>query len=190
VDLGAPMPVLAIDEPLPTVAVIGFGRPVLFIAEQVLRECTPAELGAMICHETAHVTGRDNWKRFIVRACPDLVSRGSTLERAWCAAVEQAADAAAVASRPSVAMDLAQALIRVARLAPMPALPEFISAFYRGGSIETRVRRLVEPPVAAEGLRPAGCLLMCAMAAILTASVIAGAPAVQQFFEVAIRRLP
>ena len=40
----APVPVFAIDEPFPTVAVVGVSRPVLFIAERVLRECTADEV--------------------------------------------------------------------------------------------------------------------------------------------------
>lgn len=193
VSLGAPMPVFAIDGPLPTVAVVGFSRPALFIAEHVLRDCTAAEIEAIVCHETAHVTARDNWKRLIIRVCPDVLRGGAALERAWCAAVEQAADAAAVATRPSIAIDLAQALIRVARLAPMTALPDSVSAFYRGGSIEARVRRLVDPPAVHEGVRASGCLLMCTMVAVLGALAvltISGAPTVQQFLEAAIKHLP
>ena len=79
----APMPVFAIEESFPTVAVVGFSRPALFIAERVLRECTADEVRAMVLHECAHVTHRDNLKRFLIRACPDVAARGSALDRAW-----------------------------------------------------------------------------------------------------------
>src|SRR4051794_36247466 len=69
----APIPVFAIDDAFPTVAVVGFSRPALFIAERVLRECPPDEVRAMLLHECAHITHRDNLKRFFMRACPDIV---------------------------------------------------------------------------------------------------------------------
>jgi hypothetical protein len=143
--IDVPIPAYAVEDDFPTVAVVGCVRPVLFVAERVLRECTGDEVRAMVSHECAHLVARDNVKRFFIRACPDALRRGSALERAWSCAAEEAADAAAVAANPAFALDLAQALIRVARLAPI-APPELASAFYLGGSIESRVRRLVEPP--------------------------------------------
>ena len=72
--IDAPIPVFAIEESFPTVAVVGFSRPALFIAERVLRECTADEVRAMVLHECAHVTHRDNLKRFLIRACPDVAA--------------------------------------------------------------------------------------------------------------------
>ena len=143
--LDAPIPVFAIEESFPTVAVVGFSRPALFIAERVLRECSPDEVRAMVLHECAHVTHRDNLKRFFIRACPDVIRRGSALDRAWTSATEEAADARAAGGDPGSALELAQALIHVARLAPGPSRLEVASAFYLGGSIESRIRRLVDP---------------------------------------------
>ncbi|HEX6463681.1 MAG TPA: M48 family metalloprotease, partial [Vicinamibacterales bacterium] len=144
IGLESTLPVYAIDAAFPTVAVVGITSPTLFIAERVLAECSVNEVRAMIAHECAHVYARDNLKRFALRACPDLLSRRSDVMRAWVAATEEAADAAAVTSRPGSALDLAQALIRVARLAPS-ATPELASSFYPGGDIERRIRRLVDP---------------------------------------------
>ena len=70
------------------------------------------------------------------------MSSARSLDRAWSRAAEEAADAVAVAGNPGFALELAQALIRVARLAPTPQAPALASAFYLGGSIESRVRRL------------------------------------------------
>ena len=69
------LPVFAVDAAFPTVAVVGLRRPVLFVAERVLAECSADEVRAMIAHECAHVDGRDNLKRLVLRACPDLLSR-------------------------------------------------------------------------------------------------------------------
>jgi hypothetical protein len=184
-----PLPIFAIDEPYPTVAVVGVTRPVLFISERVLRECSSDEVHVMVRHESAHVTVRDNLKRFIIRACPDTLGTSNLLDRAWSSAAEEAADAAAVADRPASAVELAEALIHVARLAPART-PALASAFYLGGSIESRVRRLIAP--AGERMAPTPIVrafLACATLAI-AAAVIAAAPAVHGLMEVLVTHLP
>lgn len=187
----APMPVFAIEESFPTVAVVGFSHPALFIAERVLRECSAGEVRAMVQHECAHVTSRDNLKRFLIRACPDVLRRNSALDRAWTSAAEEAADARAAGGDPASALALAEALIRVARLAPRVSTLEVASAFYLGGSIESRVRRLVEP---ADSLpdpsRPLGCVMACATALGFAGLVVFAAPAIHQVMEAAVRFLP
>lgn len=182
-----PLPVFAIEETFPTVAVVGVARPALFIAERVLRECGDEEIRAMLHHECAHVTKRDNLKRFVIRACPDFV--GGDLDRAWARAAEEAADAAVVARDPSFAVELAQALIHVARLAPAPQAPSLASAFYRGGSIESRVRRLVQPAPAPASAAPGRHVLVAAALAIAV-SVVAAAPRLYLLIENAVHSLP
>lgn len=187
----APMPVFAIEASFPTVAVVGFSRPALFIAERVLRECTADAVRAMVLHECAHVTHRDNLKRFLIRACPDVLRRDSALDRAWTNAAEEAADARAVAGDPGFALELAQALICVVRLAPRVSTLEVASAFYLGGSIESRVRQLVEP---ADSLpdpsRPFGRVMACTMVSVFAGLIVFAAPAIHQFMEAAVRFLP
>jgi Peptidase family M48 len=187
----SPIPVFAIDESFPTVAVVGFSQPVLFIAERVLRECSTDEVRAMILHECAHITQRDNLKRFLMRACPDVLRRDGTLERAWTSAAEEAADARAVAGDPGFALELAQALIRVARLAPRASTLQLASAFYLGGSIENRVRHLLEPNQSLpDPSRPLGCVIAVTMVGALAALVVLAAPALHELMEVAVRALP
>jgi hypothetical protein len=188
--LDASIPVFAIEESFPTVAVVGFSRPALFIAERVLSECTPDEVRAMVSHECAHVTHRDNLKRFLIRACPD-VRRGGTLDRAWSIATEEAADARVVAANPRFALELAHALIRVARLAPAPRPLELASAFYLGGSIESRVRQLVEPAqTLPDPSRPLGCVVACTTLGVFALLVFTGAGTIHQVMESAVRILP
>jgi Zn-dependent protease with chaperone function len=192
---GAPIPVFAIDDAFPTVAVVGFSRPALFIAERVLRECTRDEVRAMLLHECAHVTHRDNLKRFFIRACPDVLGRTSALDRAWASASEEAADARAAGGDLGSALELAQALIHIARLAPGSSTLHVASAFYLGGSIEARVRRLVEPAdslleSAISYQLSAFSYVACAMALGLVGLVVFAAPAIHQFMEAAVRVLP
>jgi len=183
------LPVFAIDAAFPTVAVVGMVRPVLFVAERVLAECPMDEIRAMIAHESAHVSSCDNVKRFLLRGCPDLLGRRSAVTRAWSAAAEEAADAVAVGTRPGCALDLAQALIRVARLAPA-SVPELASSFYPGGDIERRVRRLIDPVQAPDVPVVLGrWLFWSAGFALVTASVLL-APTLHQVMEALVRIVP
>jgi Peptidase family M48 len=183
-----PIPAYAVEEEFPTVAVVGCVRPVLFVAERVLRECTGDEVRAMVSHECAHLTARDNVKRFFIRACPDMLPRAGALERAWSTAAEEAADAAAVAANPAFALDLAQALIRVARLAPAaPAVQDLpASALYRGEDLNRRIHRLLAPPAA---VATPDRLLGYTIAFGIGLSIIALKP-IHDVVEVAVKWLP
>lgn len=184
----APLPVFAIEEAFPTVAVVGVARPALFIAERVLRECPDDEVRAMLHHECAHVAKRDNLKRFLMRACPDFV--GSGLDRAWARAAEEAADAAVVEHNPRSSLELAQALIHVARLAPAPEAPSLASAFYLGGSIESRVRRLIQPEAPPPAHHRAGRTIAVFAALAAGAAATAVAPAIHRVVETLVHALP
>jgi hypothetical protein len=184
------VPVFAIDETYPLVAVVGFRRPELFISRRVLRECPPDEVRAMVLHECAHIAAADNMKRLVLRACPDLWPATPALETLWARAAEEAADAAAAASRPALRIDLAQALVRVARLATGAHRPLPASAFYLGGSIESRVRRLLDPaePETSAGLPVPAMSAVFALGTILT--IIAFAPALHDAIEAVVGFLP
>jgi beta-lactamase regulating signal transducer with metallopeptidase domain len=186
-DLAPGLPAFVIDEPFPTVAVVGALRPTLFVSERVLAECSAEEINAMVAHERAHVAAYDNLKRLLLRGCPRLPF-AAELESAWSAAAEEAADAAAAAGHPDRRFDLANALIRLARLAPEPNLPAGISAFYPGGGIETRVRLLLNPDQPAR--RSYRWLLAAAGAATIAAAFIASAPAIHAAMEALVRVVP
>ena len=187
-DLDGRVQVYAVDVPYPLVAVVGIARPALFIAERVLTECTVGELQAMIAHETSHIRTLDNARRFALRVCPDLLGDESALTCGWKDAAEEAADAD-VARTPPRALDLAQALIRVARLTP-PSTPALASAFYTGASVEARIRRLINPPAyAAVPMVLRGWVLAVA-AVVLTGAFVLGAPVIHQLMEAAVRLVP
>ena len=186
------LPVYAIDEPFPVVAVVGIWRPAVFVAERVLRECPADEVRAMVRHECAHVGERDNLKRLLMCISPAPGAR--MLDREWAAASEEAADAAAADGSRAVALELAQALIHVARLAPVPVTPRLASAFYRGGNIEDRVRRLLAAGDTSSGsartLRPLNLLMAGSLLAVFAMTVVFAAPALHQTMESFVSLLP
>jgi hypothetical protein len=181
------LPAFAIDDPFPIVAVVGVLRPRLFVAERVLRECTASEVAAMIAHECAHVSARDNLKRLLIRACPGVFGV-ARLDGAWSAAAEEAADARAAGLDAGARLDLAETLIHIARLA-VPQAPPLASAFYLGGSIDDRVRRLVEPAADAAASRWPRLAALAALA-LLVAAIVVSARALHELMEHAVRLLP
>jgi Zn-dependent protease with chaperone function len=177
---GAPVTAFRIEHPFPVIALVGALRPRLFIAAQVLDALTPAELRAAVAHECGHLAARDNLKRALTRACRDALSPlpfGRALDRAWAEEAERAADEFAAGERPRVALDLASALVKIARLAPAGARPAvYASSFIideADANVAERVRRLARlashgaasaPP--ARGPRPASLLWLGASACL------------------------
>ncbi len=146
---GVDVPVFRIVHTFPVMAVVGIIRPRIFIAEQVLEALGPDEFRAAIAHEYGHLRANDNFKRTILRVCRDLVILpvGTSLDRAWAESAESAADAYAASKGRSTALNLASALIKLARIAPKNTGPAvslgscLISE--QSGDVTERVRRLV-----------------------------------------------
>ena len=155
-----------IETPAPIVALAGVRRPRLYLSGSVLDGCGGPLVSAIAAHEMAHRRSGDNLKRLLFEAAADplgLSRVGRQIREAWEVATEEAADDAAVAAG-AIPDDLAEALLRVARLAPGDGFPAaVVAAFYRtevraasprgevmaasprGGAFERRVRRLVAP---------------------------------------------
>lgn len=143
---GAGVPVFAMDHPFPVIAVVGIIRPRIFIARIALESLEPAELQAAIAHEQGHIRFHDNLKRTILRVARDtlLVPIGGDLDRAWSRDVEWAADEFASGKKRSNALDLASAILKLARIAPSSVTS--VAAFLLGeerSEVDDRVRRLV-----------------------------------------------
>jgi len=159
----AGLPAYRITHPFPVVAVLGVRHPRLYVAGQVLSSLGGSELKAVVEHERAHLAARDNLRHWLLRACPDVLAwtpAGSRLERAWLAAAEEAADERAARGGPGAALALAEALLRVARLAPAACsapLPEL--ALHNGDDLARRVRRLAAAPAPPPPARSAAPLL-------------------------------
>jgi beta-lactamase regulating signal transducer with metallopeptidase domain len=138
--------------------VVGNVKPRLFIASKVLEALTKEELTAAIAHERGHLLARDNLKRLSLRACRDLlmlVPLGRSLDRAWAQAAEAAADEHAAREDPERALNLASALIKVAKMVPTRERAEVPLGAYLIGAEETqgvkaRIRRLLD--IASDGI--------------------------------------
>jgi Zn-dependent protease with chaperone function len=146
---GLAIPAFHFAHPFPVLAIVGVFRPRLFIADCVIESLDDHELAAAIAHEAAHLTARDHFKLGLIRACRDvfaLLPGSRALERAWAAEAEAAADERAALASSDAALNLAVALIKIARLtpAPPPVLPAGVYLIGDdAGGIEYRVRRLM-----------------------------------------------
>jgi len=145
------MPAQCIEHSFPVVAVVGSLRPRLFIARTVIETLSQEELTAALAHETGHMIARDNLKRGLLRACRDVLTLlpcGRFLDGHWSEAAEAAADEYAASAGKGVALDLAAALVKIARLVPAGATPIVpAGALLIGnniGAIAWRVHRLTE----------------------------------------------
>jgi Zn-dependent protease with chaperone function len=140
-----------IQHAFPLIGIVGFLRPRLFIASQVLELLTPEEISAAIAHENGHLTARDNLKRGLLRACRDallIIPSGRLLDKSWSEASEEAADENAARQGNDMALDLASALVKIARIIPLGARPTMPAGVFLLGDEETkgiksRVRRLL-----------------------------------------------
>jgi Zn-dependent protease with chaperone function len=179
---GIPLPAFVVNEPFPIVSLVGWLRPRLVVARAVLESCDDDELAAVLAHEAGHSDRRDPWVRLLLRSCPDLLSMtpwAERIERLWAEAAEQDADERAARSGPTRAMDLASALVKVARLGGAgkpPAIP--VSALYRGEGVAGRVARLLELDPATEGKQAptsriaAGFCVLALLAFVPTAAAL------------------
>ena len=145
------IPSYQIEHGFPLIAVVGALRPRLFIAKQIFQSLTPDEMAAALEHEVGHVMAHDNLKRGMVRACRDIliIPCGRRLDNAWLQASEVAADEYAFRSDRRIGLDLASALVKIARLIPSGAKPTmtagaFLVSEEEGLGFKVRVRRLVQ----------------------------------------------
>jgi hypothetical protein len=148
---GITIPAFRIEHQFPVLAIVGTFRPRLFIANQILKSLTDDELLAALAHEVGHVIARDNLKHGLIRACRDMmliIPCGRRLDSDWKEASEVAADEYAAGRDRMVGLDLASALVKIARLVPFgsrPTLPA--GAYFVNGEdpsgFKARVRNLV-----------------------------------------------
>ena len=149
---GIKVPAFRITHSFPIIAIVGTLRPQLFIAGNVLSALTADEMAAAIVHECGHLAARDNLKRTLLRLCRDslfLVPFGRAVERVWAETAESAADEFAARQSAAVALNLASALVRIAKMVPVGARADVPLGAYLVGAEETqgiksRIRRLIE----------------------------------------------
>jgi Zn-dependent protease with chaperone function len=188
---GCPIEIVRVDTLFPVVALMGLFRPRLIVASRVIDACTPGEMDAVVAHELAHLDSGDNLRRTLIAACPDVLAGtavAQAIEGAWAEATELAADDRAAFAGAERRLDLASALVKVARLAvdvappPLPA-----SALFRGEPVADRVRRLLAPPAEAASVRRWIAPVVAIAGALVTFILPPALPGLYEIVEAAIR---
>jgi hypothetical protein len=192
----APFEVLEVASEDLGLCVGGYLRPTIYASAAVMRSLEPGELTAALAHETGHAVRRDPLRLLWLGCCPDflrLFGLDGPWRLAFTRACEFAADEGASRGDQEVALDLASALLKVARLRTFrPSSVEALSdvavssAFANSVELEARVGALVnpgpEPTRAGSSLRPwmfpAALALLCAAGLVASAPVHALAEAV------------
>lgn len=126
----------------PPLTAAGILRPRVWLSGAAEFVLTERELQSALRHELVHIRRRDNLRKLVLRlvALPGMAQ----LEKAWREATEMAADDAAV-SNASEALDLAAAVIKLSRLAPLAPTAELTTALVHSPaeSVNARVERLI-----------------------------------------------
>jgi Zn-dependent protease with chaperone function len=146
------IPAYQIEHRFPLIAVVGSLRPRLFIARQVLENLSSDELSAALEHEAGHIVARDNLRRGLMRACRDvlmIVPFGQRMDRAWVDASEAAADEFAARGKRKTGLDLASAMVKIARMIPAGTRPTMMAGAFLIGDddkigFKRRIRRLIQ----------------------------------------------
>ena len=123
----------------PPLTLVGVRHPKVLVSESAVALLSSNELDIALKHERAHMLSRDNLKKLVFRFCP--FPGMAKLENAWAQTAELAADDAAV-SRLEDAVDLAAALVKLSRLAPVKTAAVCTVGFV-SGSVSARVARLL-----------------------------------------------
>jgi len=141
--IASSVPVMQLRSRAPILTVAGVLSPQVLVSEKTTDLLNPEELQAAIGHEFAHVQQRDNLKKLLFRFAvfPGL----GALESAWSEAAEMAADDDAVHS-PSQALDLAAALIKLSRFAPVQPCPALTTGLtsHSTATLTARIERLFQ----------------------------------------------
>jgi beta-lactamase regulating signal transducer with metallopeptidase domain len=142
-DLGGAIAIQQISRVAPPLTVAGIFHPRVWLSQAAEFVLSERELQSALRHEVAHVRRWDNLRKLILRLVefPGMAE----LESAWREATEMAADDAAVSSA-SEALDLAAAVIKLSRLAPLEAPAELTTALVHSPAecVNARVERLIE----------------------------------------------
>lgn len=136
-----PVPLFRIRPASPGLTVAGWREPRVLLSYAAAALLNEQELEGALRHEIAHVRRRDNLKKLFFRLCafPGM----APLEAAWSEAAEMAADDAAVSDRGE-ALDLASALIKLSRLAPVQTATLTTGLVESSASaLNARIERLV-----------------------------------------------
>jgi Zn-dependent protease with chaperone function len=147
-DAGVNVPVYRLDIREPLVAMTGILRPRIFVSKQALEVLSPRELRAALDHEIPHVRRFDNLAQLVLSATrmPKWFASLRNFESGWMSSVEFRADESAIMIGTS-ALDLASALVKLARLRQMPARESLVGVCHlipesSPSAVALRVQRL------------------------------------------------
>ena len=174
-----------LDSSEPIVAIVGGWRPQLIATQAVIAVCSREEFRQVIAHEAAHLSARDNLKLLLLLVSPDALAwlpAGRAIIERWRAAAELEADERATGPDRHRRLELASALVKVARLsmAARDRLPP-LSLSIALDNVEGRVRQLLAPMQCAPRFIPAKTALICALLFPVIAAPFLGR--VQQLVE-------
>ena len=126
----------------PPVALAGIRHPRLFVSPLAKKLLTEPELACAVAHEVSHARSHDNLKKLLLHGCG--FPGTSSLDQAFAEATEFAADRAA-ATTQSEALDLASALVKIARVQATPELPCLVSGFAQAPAtiLQARIECLI-----------------------------------------------
>jgi hypothetical protein len=174
---------LVVESPRALLGLSGVVAPRVLISSAVLGALSPDELDVALCHEQAHRSARDNFKRLLILLAPDVLPFRRLLAGlgdGWASFAEWAADDEASRGNPQRALALAGALVRIARIGSGPEVP-LVASFTAGGRhLEARVERLLhlESPGNAAALTDSGAAQFRAIAGLAAAASGCLAPVV------------
>ncbi len=138
---------VVLETATPCLSLAGLFRSRLIISSGVLHTLSTQQLRAALRHERAHHSSRDNLKRLLLILTPGMLpflSGLQLLERAWARFSEWAADDHATSGDAEQALSLAEALVRLSRLNPMPvSSPLMASLLPDSSDIARRIERLL-----------------------------------------------
>lgn len=136
------VPVVRTTRSVPAMIAAGIFRPRVMVSSAAEAMLSAPELKSALNHEVAHIRRRDNLKKLFLRfmSFPGMAA----IEAAWLEATEMAADDAAVANAGE-ALDLAAALIKLSRLAPIESAVDLTAALVHSpaSAVNSRVERLL-----------------------------------------------
>jgi beta-lactamase regulating signal transducer with metallopeptidase domain len=153
--LRAPFEVVEVSGADVALCVGGYLRPTIYASTDVMKSLEPEEFEAALAHEVSHAQSRDPLRLLFMGSCPDFLqwfSLDAPWRRAFARACEFAADARAARGNQEVALDLASALLKVARLRTFrplvgdAALDVAVSSAYSSPvDLRARVEALARP---------------------------------------------
>ncbi len=151
-------------------ALAGILTPRLLVSEDAMKFLSREQLTAALRHERAHQASRDNFKRLLLLLAPSLIPGLGALENAWVKCAEWAADDQAAEGDARRSLDLAAALVKIARLpAGVPLPPLMASLVEADEDFSERVDRLLAAaPLQKEESRGARILVWSAALALFT----------------------